>query len=67
VDGSHTTDFTFSDLNVANCLLGEGGVLALDDWENGDWPGVILGKLLLDLSLLPAPSIIQFSTVDYHF
>lgn len=40
VDGSHTADYTFSDLRFAESVLVDGGVVAVDDFYNPDWPGV---------------------------
>lgn len=40
IDGSHTVDHTVHDLVTATSLLAPGGVVALDDLYNGEWPGV---------------------------
>lgn len=44
VDGSHDADSCYADLVLAQSLLTDGGVVALDDWRaegNPQWPGVI--------------------------
>ena len=43
IDGGHTPECTFNDLWLANSVLIEGGVLALDDVFNGLFPGVVTG------------------------
>jgi hypothetical protein len=48
VDGSHDEHSCHSDLVLAQSLLMDGGVVALDDWRaegNDQWPGVIDGEL----------------------
>jgi hypothetical protein len=43
VDGGHTADTTYNDLNIAVGSLCEGGVILVDDFFNADWPGVAEG------------------------
>lgn len=48
VDGSHDAESCYRDLCLAQELLTDGGVVALDDWRvdgNPQWPGVIDGEL----------------------
>ncbi len=40
VDGSHTTEYTLSDLLLASDVLDDNGVIALDDFYSQYWPGV---------------------------
>jgi hypothetical protein len=35
--------FTFNDLQLAFCNLLTGGIVILDDWFHGAWPGVVEG------------------------
>jgi uncharacterized membrane-anchored protein len=43
VDGGHTPEITYSDLDLASQTLCEGGVIILDDFFNESWPGVAEG------------------------
>jgi hypothetical protein len=43
VDGGHTADITAHDLRIASGALEEGGLMILDDYFNGAWPGVSEG------------------------
>lgn len=45
VDGGHTADLVASDLALAEATLASGGVIALDDVFNPEWPGVVVGAL----------------------
>lgn len=45
VDGGHTADLVASDLRLAEAALVEGGVIAVDDVFNPEWPGVVDGTL----------------------
>lgn len=40
VDGSHTMEYTLSDLTLAAKSLADGGVIILDDFYSQYWPGV---------------------------
>lgn len=40
VDGGHTVDHAVSDLRLAERLTAAGGIIAVDDYYNQDWPGV---------------------------
>jgi len=41
INGNNSHLVTQAHMSVANCLLGEGGVMALGTWQ--DWPGVVAG------------------------
>jgi hypothetical protein len=43
VDGGHSAESTYNDLDIATRSLCEGGVILLDDFFNPDWPGVAEG------------------------
>lgn len=43
IDGGHTKELVYHDLELATALLSEGGVIALDDAFNHTTPGVIEG------------------------
>jgi hypothetical protein len=45
VDGGHTEDVVFSDMNLAETALADGGVVIGDDVFNERWPGVAVGTL----------------------
>ena len=45
VDGGHTADLVASDLRLAEDCLSAGGVIAVDDVFNPEWPGVVEGTL----------------------
>lgn len=45
VDGGHTSDLVASDLRLAEGCLVDGGVVAVDDVFNPEWPGVVDGTL----------------------
>jgi len=45
VDGGHTADLVASDLRLAEDCLATGGVVAVDDVFNPEWPGVVDGTL----------------------
>jgi hypothetical protein len=45
VDGGHTADLVASDLRLAESCLAAGGVIAVDDVFNPEWPGVVDGTL----------------------
>lgn len=45
VDGSHTVEATITDILTASRLLVNGGLIALDDYYNQDWPGVHEGVI----------------------
>ena len=45
VDGGHTADVTFHDLQLAASVLCKGGLVILDDFFNEAWPGVSEGCL----------------------
>lgn len=40
VDGGHTTSLAFNDLQIAFCNLLPGGIVIIDDFFHGAWPGV---------------------------
>lgn len=43
IDGGHTTDITRNDLQIAQAITAEDGVIVLDDVFNPFWPGVMSG------------------------
>ena len=43
VDGGHTAEITFHDLQLASGVLCQGGLVILDDFFNEAWPGVSEG------------------------
>ena len=45
VDGGHTAEITFHDLQLASNVLCKGGLVILDDFFNEAWPGVAEGCL----------------------
>src|SRR5262249_53414646 len=45
VDGGHTEEIVFSDMNLAEACLTRGGVVIADDVFNERWPGVSVGTL----------------------
>lgn len=40
IDGGHTALLAFNDLQIAFCNLSPGGIVILDDFFHGAWPGV---------------------------
>jgi hypothetical protein len=66
VDGGHTEDVVFSDMNLAESALAHGGVVISDDVFNERWPGVAVGTLryLQDGDPL-APFAIGFNKVFF--
>lgn len=45
VDGGHTDGIVFSDMNLAEVTLAQGGIVIADDVFNQEWPGVSTGTL----------------------
>jgi hypothetical protein len=45
VDGGHAAEVVTSDLGLAEETLADGGVIAVDDVFNPEWPGVVDGTL----------------------
>ena len=43
VDGGHTEEIVFSDMQLAEATLAEGGIVIADDVFNQQWPGVAVG------------------------
>jgi hypothetical protein len=43
IDGGHSVEQTFKDLELAHALLVTGGVVVVDDYHNADWPTVTEG------------------------
>jgi hypothetical protein len=43
IDGGHTAEITYNDLEIARQSLSTGGVIIIDDYFNSDWPGVSEG------------------------
>jgi hypothetical protein len=66
VDGGHTEDVVFSDMNLAEAALVDGGILIADDVFNERWPGVTVGTLrYLQKSGTLAPFAIGFNKVFF--
>jgi len=73
VDGGHTADHAVNDLRLAQRVLAAGGIVALDDYYNQDWPGVHEG--VARLFILDSPRIfpfligfgkLYFTTIGHH-
>jgi Methyltransferase domain len=45
VDGGHTAECAFNDLNLAQSVLCKGGIIVLDDFFNEYWPEVASGTV----------------------
>ena len=45
VDGGHTEECVTNDLNLAQSVLCDGGILVLDDFFNEYWPEVAIGTM----------------------
>ena len=58
IDGGHTAEHTISDLNLANTLVNNQGVVILDDILNHHWLGVIEGASIF---LKSKPTLIPFA------
>jgi len=43
IDGGHTAEITYHDMDLANRALLDAGVVILDDYFNAEWPGVSEG------------------------
>jgi hypothetical protein len=66
VDGGHTEEIVFSDMNLAEACLTRGGVVIADDVFNERWPGVSVGTLrYLKESAGLAPFAIGFNKVFF--
>jgi hypothetical protein len=66
VDGGHTAEIVYSDMNLAEATLTDGGIVIADDVFNEQWPGVATGTLryLEDGGGL-APFLIGFNKVFF--
>jgi hypothetical protein len=58
IDGGHTPEHTISDLNLANTLVKNQGVVILDDILNHHWLGVIEGASIF---LKTRPTLLPFA------
>jgi len=58
IDGGHTPEHTISDLNLANTLVNNQGVVILDDILNHHWLGVLEG---VSIFLKNRPTLIPFA------
>ena len=58
IDGGHTAEHTISDLRLANRLIGNYGIVILDDILNYHWLGVIEGACAF---LTERPTLIPFA------
>lgn len=59
IDGGHTKELVFHDLDLASSLLPEGGIIALDDAFNHTTPGVIEG--ITEFFFRNKPSLAPFA------
>jgi hypothetical protein len=74
IDGDHTADFVHHDLSLAHETLVDGGIVALDDYFDSNYPGVSIGttKFLLDKNdgrlavLLYADNKVLLTTAEHH-
>jgi Methyltransferase domain len=73
VDGGHTEQCAYNDLQLADATLIEPGVVVLDDFFNEMWPGVATGSAKYFLNpatkLHPfaiTPNKLYLSSVQYH-
>jgi hypothetical protein len=58
VDGSHTVEHTIYDLQTANMLTHNEGVVILDDFTNANWLGVMEGAMRF---LSTKPTLVPFA------
>lgn len=58
VDGGHTVDHVVNDLRLAERLTAPGGIIAVDDYYNQDWPGVHEG--VARRYILDNPRVVPF-------
>lgn len=66
VDGGHTAEIVFSDMNLAEATLADGGIVIADDVFNQQWPGVAVGTLrYLEQGAKLAPFLIGFNKVFF--
>ena len=66
VDGGHTEEIVFSDMELAEATLADGGVVIADDVFNEQWPGVSVGTLrYLEDGAKLAPFLIGFNKVYF--
>lgn len=74
IDGSHTAHATANDLSIAQNVVTPGGLILVDDYQNGGWPMVAEGVarfMILSPSVNIAPVIsgcnkIVFTTISHH-
>jgi hypothetical protein len=66
VDGGHTAETVITDLRTAEQSLAAGGIVAVDDVFNAEWPGVSVGTLrYLDAGGVLVPFAIGFNKVYF--
>jgi hypothetical protein len=66
VDGGHTEDTVVADLRTAEQSLAAGGIVAVDDVFNAEWPGVSVGTLrYLNAGGVLVPFAIGFNKVYF--
>ncbi|MBS9533509.1 class I SAM-dependent methyltransferase [Mycobacterium sp. M1] len=66
VDGGHTEEVVFSDMNLAEATLADGGIVIADDVFHERWPGVAVGTLrYLQSGGKLAPFAIGFNKVFF--
>jgi hypothetical protein len=66
VDGGHTAEIVYSDMNLAEATLADGGIVIADDVFNEYWPGVATGTLrYLNDGAKLVPFLIGFNKVFF--
>lgn len=66
VDGGHTAEIVYSDMQLAEATLADGGIVVADDVFNEYWPGVAVGTLkYLEDGAGLAPFAIGFNKVFF--
>jgi|SRR5579871_305113 len=68
IDGGHSQEETYNDLRLCQSILAPGGLLALDDYFNPEYPGVCEGavRFALEQPSALAPVAIGFSKVLFR-
>ena len=72
VDGGHSLEIALRDMNLAACLLADGGVMSVDDAFNWGWPGVFQAVVLFTQSqdrlapFLYVGNKMFFTTPNHH-
>lgn len=72
VDGGHTLELTLHDLQLASCLVMDGGIVVLDDFANTHWMGVFQAAIIISTAqgrLAPfmwTHNKLYFTTPSHH-